>query len=206
MKQIYSFVVILALIGSAKAADRVELLYAPCASCHGAVAQGKVELLAPRLAGQNTAYLAEQLKNFKSGARGAHPKDIHGQVMAANARYLNDGEINRLAEYLNRLEGGQVASGFTGDIKRGHKLYADHCLVCHGERAEGYTTLNAPKLRILGGWYIKRQLNAYRKGWRGDGARGSARAKGMRAIAMQLSNEAELDAVVAYVLSLEGVE
>ena len=52
--------------------------YAPCAACHGERALGNKETGSPRLAGQNAQYLAEQLRNFRSSARGWHPDDTHG--------------------------------------------------------------------------------------------------------------------------------
>ena len=45
---------------------------------------------APRLKGMSDWYLVTQLKNFKQGIRGAHPKDLYGPQMAAMAAILAD--------------------------------------------------------------------------------------------------------------------
>lgn len=44
-------------------------LYRPCATCHGAKAEGRPELNAPALAQQDEAYLLRQLQSFRDGRR-----------------------------------------------------------------------------------------------------------------------------------------
>ena len=49
-------------------------------------------------------YLVTQLKNFKQGVRGAHPKDMYGPQMALMAETLvDDRAINDLVAYINGL-------------------------------------------------------------------------------------------------------
>jgi len=64
--------------------------YAVCAACHGPDAAGMKPLFAPELAHQADWYMMKQLGKFKSGLRGAHPEDIHGQQMRAMALTLPD--------------------------------------------------------------------------------------------------------------------
>jgi cytochrome c oxidase subunit 2 len=50
-------------------------------------------------------YLVTQLKNFKQGIRGAHPKDMYGQQMTLMANVLvDDRAINDLVAYVNTLQ------------------------------------------------------------------------------------------------------
>src|SRR5439155_450629 len=79
-------------------------LYAVCAACHGADGRGLQATNAPRLAGMSDWYLVTQLKNFKQGIRGAHPKDMYGPQMASMAAILADDQAtNDLVAYINTL-------------------------------------------------------------------------------------------------------
>ena len=69
---------------------------ATCAACHGAEGVSAVPMY-PNLAGQKEAYLAKQLKDFKSGAR----KD---PVMSAMAMPLSDEDIANLSAYFASLK------------------------------------------------------------------------------------------------------
>jgi len=80
-------------------------LYVTCANCHGEKGQGIWSLNTPRLAGMSDWYLARQLENFKSGARGSNPADIHGAQMAFMARTLADQQaIDDLVAYIDTLD------------------------------------------------------------------------------------------------------
>lgn len=65
-------------------------LYRTCAACHGKDGLGNEPLKAPSLIGQNDFYLISQLTKFKSGVRGANPKDITGAMMVPMAMTLSD--------------------------------------------------------------------------------------------------------------------
>jgi len=67
-----------------------------CAACHGAAGISAIPMY-PNLAGQKEAYLAKQLKDFKSGAR----KD---PVMAPMAMALNDEDVANIAAYYAGLK------------------------------------------------------------------------------------------------------
>jgi cytochrome c oxidase subunit II len=64
--------------------------YVTCGACHGPDGRGIQATNAPRLKGMSDWYLVTQLKNFKQGIRGAHPKDMYGKQMAAMAAILSD--------------------------------------------------------------------------------------------------------------------
>ena len=67
-----------------------------CVSCHGAALKGQQHI--PRLAGQQAAYLAAQLRGFKAGTR----FDMDGNMTSA-AQPLTESDIELLAEYLAAL-------------------------------------------------------------------------------------------------------
>jgi cytochrome c oxidase subunit 2 len=50
-------------------------------ACHGAKGQGVQATNALRLKGMSDWYMVTQLKNFKQGIRGTHPKDLYGPQM-----------------------------------------------------------------------------------------------------------------------------
>ena len=52
----------------------------------------QARLIAPRLAGQHTAYLERQYLNFQKGLRGAHPDDRYGRQMKLMAATLPEGK------------------------------------------------------------------------------------------------------------------
>jgi cytochrome c553 len=70
----------------------------PCAACHGADGNAEVDPQYPRLAGQYADYLAQALREYRSGER----KD---PIMAGFAGTLSDQDIEDLAAYYSRLPG-----------------------------------------------------------------------------------------------------
>jgi len=68
---------------------------ASCTGCHGPSGKGNPAAVYPMLSGQNKAYLAAQLKLFRSGERNNDPN----QMMRALAHRLSDTEIDALANY-----------------------------------------------------------------------------------------------------------
>lgn len=96
-------------IGEA-AADKVELgqsLYlagngngAPaCSGCHGPSGVGNEPANFPGLSGQSAAYVAKQLKDFRSGARS---NDMNS-MMADVAARLSDKDIEAVSQYVQGL-------------------------------------------------------------------------------------------------------
>ncbi len=84
--------------------DAGRALYQPCATCHGADAEGNEALGAPALAGQNDWYMVTQLRNFLAGYRGVHPQDVYGAQMRVMTAGLNgENDINNVVAYINSL-------------------------------------------------------------------------------------------------------
>ena len=78
-------------------------LYETCGKCHGKQAQGRWSVSAPRIAGMSDWYLTTQLKNFRNGVRGNHPKDVLGHQMGLMVPGLSDEKINDLVTFINTL-------------------------------------------------------------------------------------------------------
>jgi cytochrome c553 len=70
-------------------------LYATCSACHGVQGEGNPSLSSPSLRHTSDWYLFTQLKNFKQGIRGAHPKDATGALMRPMAMLLPDDQAMR---------------------------------------------------------------------------------------------------------------
>lgn len=79
--------------------------FGTCAACHGQNGEGNQALNAPKLAGQHDWYIVRQLQNFKSGLRGADPKDTFGAQMRPMAATLADeAAVNNVAAYIATLK------------------------------------------------------------------------------------------------------
>ncbi len=91
-------VFLLALSGFAVAADVAagKARYVLCAGCHGPGGAGNAALNYPALAGRDAAYILEQLRAFKSGAR-------TNATMRAMAAGLNARDMENLAAYIETL-------------------------------------------------------------------------------------------------------
>ncbi len=80
-------------------------LYTVCATCHGQKGEGLLALNSPRLNNQHDWYLLRQIKNFKEGIRGKHPKDVFGAQMVPMAMTLADEEaMKHVIAYINSLD------------------------------------------------------------------------------------------------------
>jgi cytochrome c553 len=71
-------------------AMRGQALYATCAACHGAKAEGNPALGAPALALLDDWYQVRQLQGYRTGGRGTHASDTPGQQMRAALTVLRD--------------------------------------------------------------------------------------------------------------------
>ena len=70
-----------------------------CTACHGKDAKSPLMPAYPKLAGQNEAYLLQQMKDIKSGARS------NGQTAAMKGimHLVNEEEMAAMAKYLSGL-------------------------------------------------------------------------------------------------------
>lgn len=72
-----------------------------CSGCHNEDGSGTDKF--PRIAGQNVAYVVQQLMNFKSGERANDARAL----MRAVAKRMNKKEIQAVAEYVATLSGAE---------------------------------------------------------------------------------------------------
>ncbi len=82
--------------------------FSRCATCHGRDGRGNQGygiLSAPNLSNQPDWYIVRQLKNFRNGLRGTHPKDAHGNKMRQAALNLPDDQaIYDVAAWISSLK------------------------------------------------------------------------------------------------------
>ncbi|MEP4487149.1 MAG: c-type cytochrome [Halioglobus sp.] len=204
MNRLLAALLISLCVSAFAGASEGEATYQTCSACHGAAGQGNEALASPQLAGQQQAYLIEQLINFRSGYRGNAKDDTHGQVMMASAQALTDDNIEAVSAYLSALPSQSYTSTSTsGDAQQGSVFYKENCRDCHGGAAQGIVSIYAPNLIVLQDWYIRNQIAAYRGGWRGN-AQSSTRAKHMRSMAGVFTEQQELENVIAWLNTIRA--
>lgn len=172
-----------------------------CQSCHLEQAQGNAAVHAPALAGHEASYLARQLTHFKAGLRDS--SDAIAAPMKAVTLGLSDADIQTLASYIASLprQPRALATPDAATKDKGYRIYIGSCGACHGGKAEGIAALNAPAL-YQDSAYLKRQLALFRSGKRGFDKTDKP-GRQMARMALTLSNEAEIDAVLAYIGTLQ---
>lgn len=74
-----------------------------CVACHGPNGRGNELLRSPPIVQLHDWYLVQELQDFRSGARGAHPQDTWGSTMRVNAVLLNDEAMRDLIAYVQTL-------------------------------------------------------------------------------------------------------
>lgn len=84
-------------------AGRGAEMYEVCAACHGVDGLGQEALQAPPLTELHDWYMLNQLRNFRAGARGAHPSDVWGATMRVNTLALSDQAMLDLIAYVQTL-------------------------------------------------------------------------------------------------------
>lgn len=122
-----------------------------CANCHGEDGNSR-DPAVPNLAGQNPAYLLEQIRKFGSGER----KD---PFMQGLIKVLKEEERFRIALYYAEAK---VAPGKADPAlaTRGKDLFARLCVRCHGEAAKGNETI--PRLAGQRVPYLQTTIARYR--------------------------------------------
>jgi cytochrome c553 len=170
-----------------------QIYRAECANCHGEQAHGGKGGEYPRLAGQRDDYIQLQLKNFRDRKRQNKP-----MLPIFKAGKLRSSEIEAVAAYLSSLPIPDPASvgvpaEVVGDLEFGFELYERDCILCHGPDGRGKEEKGSPQLIAQYPRYIAKQMADFRNEEReheyADKMFGEA-------------YEDELDALLAYVLSL----
>ncbi|MDH3514913.1 MAG: cytochrome c, partial [Gammaproteobacteria bacterium] len=89
---------------------------AVCAGCHGADGNGGADPTWPKLAGQDAAYIAKQLADFKSGAR----KD---PIMAGMVAMLSKTDMKNIGAFYDSLKAKPGAARNEQLARLGEKIY-----------------------------------------------------------------------------------
>lgn len=124
-----------------------------CANCHGDNGISKSPEV-PNLAGQNPAYLLEQIRKFGAGER----KD---QFMEGLIKVLKDEDRVQIALFF-ASESVPPTRADAAQAARGKELFGKLCVRCHGEQARGnelYPRLAGQKLP-----YLQSSITRYRDG------------------------------------------
>ncbi|MGA9853728.1 MAG: c-type cytochrome [Gammaproteobacteria bacterium] len=167
---------------------------AACAACHGADGNS-VSPQFPKLAGQNAAYIVQELERFKSGYR----KNV---IMSGMAAGLSEQDMQNLAAWFSSqtVKTGEADPGL---VKAGEALYRGGdsasgipaCMACHGPDGAGNGPMAIPALAGQHADYVVSQLQAF-----ASGARTSAM---MNPIASRLT-PAQMKTVASYIQGLHS--
>lgn len=218
IKKLLTASICLALMANADIAlAKGDAKTASCSGCHGEDGNSTMPGF-PKLAGQHQAYLAKQLKAFKSGAR-------NSPMMAPLAMGLDDQTIEEIATFYagNKISGNPApklpdsddddAPAKTDDQKKaelealitqGSDLYRNGnlsrevsaCIACHGPYAEGNKPAAYPSLHSQHADYVIKTLTDFK-----TGARTSNRENMMHMIAAKMT-DADIKAVAYYISTL----
>lgn len=176
--------------GAAKAAT--------CAACHGP-GGNSANPEWPKLAGQSSRFLVEQLQQFKSGKR-------QNPLMSAQAAALSDDDIKNLAAYFAAQKpapgvASEAAVGAVqniyraGDAARGLPA----CAACHGPAGAGVSPAAYPRIGGQHSVYVASRLKAYRDAAKTQLPEGNYKI--MATVAGKLSDQ-EIEALASYVNGL----
>lgn len=177
MKQLHwmtrTLVCVWVISHSSTYANDVKQRYNACIACHGEQGQGKRALHAPAIAEQFDWYLERQLQHFANEIRGSDADDIHGKTMVPFAKSITDKkQRHELAVYISQLkpstENTADKATLSGDLKNGSRYYHGKCGACHGGKAQGNLSFNAPKLTGIDPQYLLRQMRNFQQGVRGQ--------------------------------------
>lgn len=157
-----------------------------CANCHGN-GGNSVKPDIPNLAGQNPAYLIEQLRQFADGRR--RYEFMEGMIKAMSG----DEKVGSVLFYASQKVTHKPATDAALAAK-GKDYFNRICWRCHAEDGRG----NEKFARIAGQQadYMRLTLKRYRSGT-------GPRVEPLMAASTKLMTDADIDAVVAYVGSME---
>ena len=157
-----------------------------CANCHGE-GGNSVKSDIPNLAGQNTQYIIEQVRQFSEGRR--KNEFMEGLIKALNP----DEKIGIVVFYSNQDVVHRPATD-AALAAQGKTLYDRNCFRCHGEQGRGSDKF----ARIAGqqAEYLSLSLKRYRSGT-------GPRVDPLMAASTRNLSDNDIRALVAYVASMK---
>lgn len=159
---------------------------AVCANCHGD-GGNSTKPSVPDLAGQNPAYLLEQVRQFADGRR--RYEFMEGMIRAMNS----DEKIGMVLFYAAQpVTPKPVADAAL--LAKGQEIFGKNCFRCHGDMGRG----NDQIARIAGQQtdYLRSTLKRYRDG-------PNTRANSIMTPNTKLLTDADIESLVAYVSSMQ---
>jgi cytochrome c553 len=156
-----------------------------CRHCHG-VGGTSIHEDIPNLAGQNAAYLLDQMNKFASGKR-------KSDFMEGLIKALKPEERASIALYFAQQKVMPQPVRSSAAVNEGKNLYAKLCINCHG--ASAYGSDNIPRLACQQTVYLQLSLKRYRSG---SGERIDPR---MQSYTRNLKDQ-DIDNLAAYLASL----
>ncbi|WP_313951740.1 c-type cytochrome [Accumulibacter sp.] len=156
--------------------ERAKDIYGPCAACHGPFGAGGKKGEYPRIAGQSSKYIEQQLKAFQSQLRINLPmypytreRELPDEDMKLVSAYLTQIELPTRPpvfkdsdDALTRLlamEKIMIIPRAEGGIENGRAIYQKNCAVCHGKTGQGRGMF--PMLVGQYTNYLAKQVDAY---------------------------------------------
>ncbi len=179
---------------SAELARAEEIVQGQCFICHGTEGESSSPVF-PRLAGQNAAYVARQLADYKSGKRASSAmQPMVRELGAADFKALGAWFASRKPQ-AHKVDDAELAQVGRFIFHRGNPYSGvAACAACHG--AQGHGTESLPRLAGQHALYTENQLKAFDKRQRtNDNAV-------MHMIASKLT-EFEMKAVASYISGLD---
>jgi cytochrome c553 len=157
-----------------------------CANCHG---EGGNSVLpdVPNLAGQNQAYLLEQIRSFSDGKR-------RNSFMEGIMKALTADEKVGIVLFFSSQEVVPKPYGNSAMVERGAQYFKKVCVACHGDAGRG----NEQIARIAGQQltYLRTTLHHFR-----DSV--GVRTNPLMIKVAKAMTDDEIDAVTAYVSSMK---
>jgi cytochrome c553 len=158
-----------------------------CASCHGD-GGNSVKPDVPNLAGQNAAYLLDEMRQFMDGRR----RDT--EFKQRLIKVLSPQEKIGLNLYYSRQSVTYKPPANPALAAKGQTIYKKDCVECHEDDGRGTDKV----ARVAGQQldYLTHTLNAYRNG-------SSIRTNRQMTTTMRGLNEQDVNAVAAYLASMK---
>lgn len=175
-------------------ARATEIVQGQCFICHGGDGESSSPAF-PRLAGQNAAYVARQLADYKSGKRKSSTMQPMMESLSAEDFKALGVYFATRPTHVHEVQDPELAQVGRFIYQRGNPWSGvASCATCHGANAHGTETL--PRLAGQHAQYTENQLKSFNKRERtNDNAV-------MHGIASKLS-ELEMKAVAAYLSGLK---
>ena len=142
-----------------------------CAACHRVNGQSQSPMV-PNLAGQQKAYIVNQLQDYRDRTRS---NKYAVQFMWGRAGSLTDKQIQELADYFSKqapIKPSKQVENSEQEIAklaRGKEIFEKgipalgvvHCNSCHGPKGEGVATF--PRIAGQHAYYLIQQLNVWKE-------------------------------------------